>query len=220
MYWLIENLFTIKYSIVKKILEEAKNWLEIIWEWKNPFDKKVREWRERVTLKVNSILWNPLYYSDKDTPEQLKFWSSAAWLWVFCALYEDRIVSSSWFSLRMFAIENDRLNSETHKNTLTPDWYLDIFNIEHFRFLVSYSVDEALKYWAIEEVTYSEAHRKIWIQEYIRDLDELWIADKTVYQVTPKWNWLIQPYRKLWDIDKLSKDQSQKIETGWVLQPV
>ena len=77
-------------------------------------------------------------------------------------------------------------------NTPTPTGYFDFFDIEHFLHIDVPTVDGLIYLELLKSTTYRDSFRRVGIYEnHAKQLDDLGIANKEVYQVTPKGNGLI-----------------------------
>ncbi len=194
--WCLKNAFST--ALFLKLIENGMN----------PFQAKKFLAERAVWLRTNSIIWNPLYYPDSwDNEGKLRFQNAPAWLWNvydFRKKFKQRLIHPyshlwEWVDLAFFPIDENIVNYDSDINRETPEWYFDLFNFDHLIWFSKFRVQEALDYWAIEEVTYKEAYNKLWVKSWKEDVSKLWIGEKTVYQVTPKWNTLIFAWKKWGD---------------------
>lgn len=193
----------------------------------NPFQAQKIILEQKVGLKVDSIISNPLYFPESQDSARLQFKSATAGRWnTYDFRKKNRIKlidEPNHFSgdvdLVFFPIEDIDVNSESDIDQLTPDNLFQLFYFDHIIHFTRFSISEALEYWVIRETTYADAYDRVWDNGWIKDVQELWIAEKLLYQVTPKWNTLIFPWRKWWDkTPPLPDGQSEFPE--WELSPI
>lgn len=197
---LLYNWYTI--SQIRLLLEEANNW-----------------------LRVNSIISNPLYIPWNDW--RLDFSTASAWLWNWFDFRSKHFSLDDWniahlifaASFYFFPLDDDLVNNDSDVEALTPDWYFDLFNIEHLMTFTKGNIWNALKYWAIRETDYEDALKRADKEEYLKDAEYLWILGKKVLQVTPKWNGLVFLDKSWWHRSPPLPDKESEFPE-WELSPI
>lgn len=195
--------FLIKNGLKTFIYLKILWWL--IYTWKNPFDVRKVFIANSTWLKVNAIIWNPLYHpwSGEDS-NIIIFSSTKAGLWNTYDFYHKRFIvkekrTSQFYqgmTLYFFPLEEVEKNE---LNELTPNGLLDITNIDQIIHFTRFSVLATLDFGAIIETTYGEALERVGNIKLLEDAKKLWIENQKVYQVTPKGNSLIIPSKSWWD---------------------
>jgi len=200
--------------------------LQLLKKWYTPFQIKMLFQEMNNWLRVNSIIWNPLYYDSGKW--ELEFKASSAWLWngydfINSHFDEWRMMISKLTVdsiIYFFDIDDPAVNSESDNDVLTPDWYLVPMSFDHFVHMWKKSVSEIIEYWALREITYWDALTNASQQHLIWDARDLWIIDKQVFQVTPKWNWLIYLESPWWDkSDPVDDSQVEWNQGNWWFIP-
>lgn len=196
-----------KYLVSKSVKYTSITiaFLELLSQWKDPFEVKKIMAQRTTGMRINTILWNSLYFPDiMAENERLTFQTASAGRWnAYDFLRTDVLSSSSTSSHHFHDVQLLFFPLEQLKNndieTETPEGLFDIFNVEHMVEFTKFSVISALDFWAIEETTYQKAYEKIWDIKLLKDIEVLSIGDKKVYQVTPKGSTLIFPFKWWWD---------------------
>ncbi|MBI4453755.1 hypothetical protein HY636_03875 [Candidatus Woesearchaeota archaeon] len=162
-------------------------------------DKKVRDgffdYRRRVGLLEGAIFDNALYVPNEKS-DSLEYLTSVGGRWSgydhtcrFKLKLEDLTNRITDAKLLAFPLP-ELLDKPTQDYTSIG--MVDLMNITDLFQIVCPTIEELLKWEFAERVTYSRAFSKIGIYErYETNLYLLGVADKLVYQVTPKGNGLI-----------------------------
>lgn len=211
---------TLKYTCFSALF------LKLLSEGKNPFEVKKIIAQRTIGLRVNTIIWNPLFLPDITTDnEKLFFQTASIGRWnAYDFLRRDVLSSSATSShhfhnvqLLFFPLEELKNNDS---QTETPEGLFDIFNVNHMVEFTKFSFQEALQFWAIEQTTYYQAYEKIWNTQLLRDVEQLSIAEKTVYQITPKGSTLIFPFKWWWDKSPPLPKKNIEKQTDDIFQPI
>lgn len=176
-------------------------------------------------LRSWSIIWNPLYYPWWDW--KLEFKPASAWLWNAYDFRRNHLVESTKYKtsqlvtqwkIIFFPLDDDIVSPESHWSDTTPDDYFNFFLFDHFIHLTSATISDLIEYWAVRETNYESALIVLGQDDYLQDAENLWILDKKVFQITPKWNGLIQLDQWWWDKSNPQKDlESQsELDLGWI----
>lgn len=200
--------------------------LKLLSEGKNPFEVKKIMTQRTTGFRVNTIIWNPLFLPDITADnEKLFFQTASAGRWNAYDFLRTDVLSSSATSshhfhdvqLLFFPLEELKNNDS---QTETPEGLFDIFNVNHMVEFTKFSVDQALQFWAIEQTTYYQAYEKIWNTNLLRDVEQLSIAEKKVYQITPKGSTLIFPFKWWWDKTPSLPEKKTEKQTNGIFQPI
>ncbi|MBS3122695.1 hypothetical protein J4434_07480 [Candidatus Woesearchaeota archaeon] len=162
-------------------------------------DKEFRDiffdYRKRVGLLEGAIFDNTLYMPN-EKGDSLEYLTSVGGRW---SSYDhtsrsilgienltNHITDAKLFAFPLPETLDKSVNDYTSIGTIDPVDFTDLIQI------VCPTIEELLKWGFVERVTYSHAFSKIGIYErYETNLYLLGVADKLIYQVTPKGNGLI-----------------------------
>ena len=151
------------------------------------FDKKYR-----TGFSEGSIFQNPLYFPNKNGSSLTKL-EARAGSWVS---YDFKKPSTSKIGGKR---KTGKLNSflldeikDNPKELYTPDYTFDWFKFEHVYSLECPSMTYLEEHGLMEQKTYREAYQRMGkYEQYAQAIEVLGIAEKPVFQITPKGNSLI-----------------------------
>ncbi len=162
----------------------------------SPF--KIRKIQKAVWLSVDSIIANEIHYPNEEIEWGLSIGKASAWLWEIYDFHNERELKGvKWnylHDVRLMMFEPDAVKDNL-KSDLTPTELCDLFDIRFVLTFTKFSINKALDSWIIEEKTLYEAFWTVWKEELQQQVKVLEIWDAKVYQVTPKWNGLIYPFK-------------------------
>jgi len=151
------------------------------------FDKKYR-----TGFSEGSIFQNPLYFPNENGSSLTKL-EARAGSWVS---YDFKKPSNSKKGGKR---KTGKLNSclldeikDNPKELYTPDYTVDLFNFEHFYSFESPSMSYLEEHGLMEQKTYREAYQRMGkYEQYAQAIEVLGIAEKPIFQITPKGNSLV-----------------------------
>lgn len=191
----IWNVYLI-YSLVKE------------WDYellRHTFNKELN-----VGLLEGSLIQNPLYLPQSNG--KLSYIDTLGGKWIgydFKRREEFRNPERQIQEGKPFTFLLDEIKKNP-KERHTPTDLLDIFDAAHICQLDTLGINQLIKYELVEPTTYREGFKKVgFYEKFARNLDILGIAEKTVYQVTPKGNGLISLEDDGGDMKEMPKPQPE-----------